>query len=466
MKSLDQVEARADINKLAGDGTTVAIISSPGSYYLTSDLAGAAGKDTIRVAGAGRVTIDLNGFALTNTGADRTAIAVAAANDALSIRNGTILAGGGTTTKAISGGNRVTCEDLSIVGSTGADLIALGADTTLRRCRLAEGGITAGDRSHVADSTVAGTNNISITLGVDSSALRLKFTTGRGALSVSDRSLIADCEINAAGAQVIFGLTGNVIQTGSTSVVRHTVVSAGNVAGNGIGVGSGSIVDGCRVLSAFREGILSNIADNVTVTNCSVQGNGRVGISLGENAQVRDCSVMGSGTSGISVEGNSSISGCTVTGTGGIGILSSFDNVDVSKCRVRAAGGSAGISVVSGSVVDCDVTGTVAGPGIQVTQNSRIERNRSASNGTAASAQDGIKVTGANNRIEGNHLIGNFNFGLTISGATSTGNLVIGNHARGNTAGQFSIVAGNAVGPLVTTANTATDTHPSANYVP
>src|SRR3954468_16071338 len=67
-KTLQQVEPRTDINLLAGDATAVAIITGPGSYYLTADLAGVAGKDTIRVTGGGRVTIDLNGFALTSTG--------------------------------------------------------------------------------------------------------------------------------------------------------------------------------------------------------------------------------------------------------------------------------------------------------------------------------------------------------------------------------------------------------------
>src|SRR4051812_31266360 len=74
MKSLDQVAPRIDINSLSGDGTAVAIITSAGSYYLTGNLAGAAGKETIRVASSAGVTIDLNGFALTATGSGRTAI--------------------------------------------------------------------------------------------------------------------------------------------------------------------------------------------------------------------------------------------------------------------------------------------------------------------------------------------------------------------------------------------------------
>src|SRR3954447_16642156 len=315
MKTLDQVEPRIDINKLTGDGTTVAIINAPGSYFLSANLAGAAGKDIIRVTGTGRVTIDLRGFALIGTATDRAAIVVPATNESIVIRNGTIFANsGGTTTRAISGGNNVTCEDVTFIGSGGLNLIALGTTSAVRRCRLSEGGISAADGASVLDTIVTATSNASIGLGTDSSVVGVKFATGRGELRVGDRGQISDCQVNAVGPPTIFGLTGNVIQTGNAAVVRRTTISAGTVAGNAIGVGSGSLVEGCRVLSAFREGILSNLGDNVTVVDSSVQGNGRNGISLGDNARVRDCAVLGSGANGIVVGDNSEISGCTISG--------------------------------------------------------------------------------------------------------------------------------------------------------
>ena len=474
MRTLQQIEPRVDINKLAGDATTVALISSPGSYYLTADLTGAAGKDTLRVASAaGRVTIDLNGFSLASTGADRSAIAIPAANDAVLIRNGIILAGSGTTTRAISGnGNRVVCEDLAIVGNTGVDLVVLSADAVVRRCRVAEGGINLGDRSSVIDSIVAATTAASITLGHDGFVSGVKFTTARAALTVGDRGQISDCQVNAGGSPSFFGLGGNVIQTGSAAIVRRCTVSAGNVGGNAIGVGAGSLVEGCRVLNAFREGILSNLQDNVTVVDCSVQGNGRRGIVLGGNARVRDCVVSGSGSDGILVEDNSIVSGCNVSGVSGAGVISTFENVAVSRCVVRGATGGPGISLANGSVSDCDVSGTTGGAGIQVTQTCRVERNRSANNGTTSPAnpQSGLKVTGPNNRIEGNQLVNNAGIGLEITSTgtfnSNTGNLVIGNHSRSNAGGNFTISTGNAVGPILTTAQVATTTLPTANFGP
>ena len=473
MKSLQQVEPRVDINKLAGDGTTVAIISGPGSYYLTADLIGSAGKDTIRVANAGRVTIDLNGFSLVSTGADRSAIAIPTLNDAVLIRNGIILAAGGTTTRAVGGsGNRVICEDLAIVGNTGVDVIVLLADAVVRRCRVGEGGVSLGERSSMIDSIIAATTNASITLGHDGLVSGVKFSTARASLTVGDRSQITDCQVNAGGGPILFGLGGNIIQTGNAAVVRRCTISAGNVAGNAIGVGSGSLVESCRVLSAFREGIISNLQDNVTVVDCSVQGNGRRGIALGGNARVRDCVVNGSGGDGILVEDNSIVSGCTVSGVGGAGIISNFENVAVSSCVVRGAAGGPGISLVNGSVTDCDVSGTTGGPGIQVTQTCRVERNRSTNNGTnsPANPQDGLKAIGPNNRIEGNQLVNNAGIGLQITASGvingNTGNLVIGNHSRSNAGGNFTISSGNAVGPILTTAQVTTTTIPTANFGP
>src|SRR5580698_3192796 len=65
MKSLDQVEARTivDAANTPGDASDLFIISQPGSYYLTANLAGASGKNGIEIT-TNNVTLDLNGFSL------------------------------------------------------------------------------------------------------------------------------------------------------------------------------------------------------------------------------------------------------------------------------------------------------------------------------------------------------------------------------------------------------------------
>lgn len=63
MKPLTDVEPRTAINSAntPGDATSVFVITQPGSYYLTGNVAVAAGKNGIKIASS-HVTIDLNGF--------------------------------------------------------------------------------------------------------------------------------------------------------------------------------------------------------------------------------------------------------------------------------------------------------------------------------------------------------------------------------------------------------------------
>ncbi len=67
-KTLSEVEPRTAISasNTPGDATNVYIITQPGSYYLTGNVAVAAGKNGIKVA-ASNVTIDLSGFAITGS---------------------------------------------------------------------------------------------------------------------------------------------------------------------------------------------------------------------------------------------------------------------------------------------------------------------------------------------------------------------------------------------------------------
>src|SRR5678815_1587099 len=65
MKTLDQVEPRVAINatNTPGDDDSLFKITQPGSYYLTGNITGVAGKHGIEIAASG-VTLDLNGFDL------------------------------------------------------------------------------------------------------------------------------------------------------------------------------------------------------------------------------------------------------------------------------------------------------------------------------------------------------------------------------------------------------------------
>src|SRR5437762_13979859 len=65
MKTLTEVEPRIAINatNTPGDSDSLFKITQPGSYYLTGNITGVAGKHGIEIAASG-VTLDLNGFDL------------------------------------------------------------------------------------------------------------------------------------------------------------------------------------------------------------------------------------------------------------------------------------------------------------------------------------------------------------------------------------------------------------------
>lgn len=487
MKALDQIEARTDLNKLAGDATAVCVINGPGSYYLTADLSGVSGKDTIRVASTGRVTIDLNGFALINTGSGRTAIVLPAANDAVVIRNGTILAAGGTTTAAIGGmGTNVTCEDLRIV-SSGSTTIKLGDNGTVSRCRLTQGGISLGTNSVVHATRVEGTaDDISIQMGDDSQATDTQLVTGRGFLSLGARALVSDCRVNSGGPPTAIS-NGTVLQTGSSSVVRNCTVKGGDTVGNAIGVGSNSVLSHCRVSSVFRDGIVGQL--DVTVESCAVENFGRHAIQLGANGRVRDCTVMsaGTGADGITVGDGSIVSGSSVNGIGGPGIIAgnachisgctvtsndgngieAASHATILNCTARTNQGN-GIVVAGSSLVrDCVVNfnGKKVTPinttsdGIEVTAG----RTRVVNCTIFDNALHGIHSTSTNNRnfIEGCLVHSNDSFGIFLQ--AGGGDTVIKNQVGGNGAGSINISGGN-IAPLQNASTAVGSMHPLANF--
>jgi hypothetical protein len=63
MKTLEQIEPRTIVQCLPGDAANLYIIREPGSYYLTNNITGVAGKNGILID-ADCVTLDLSGFKL------------------------------------------------------------------------------------------------------------------------------------------------------------------------------------------------------------------------------------------------------------------------------------------------------------------------------------------------------------------------------------------------------------------
>ena len=88
MKSLDQIEPRTPIS------SAPFIINSPGSYYLTTNLTGAASGSGITIS-ANNVTVDLNGFAVQGVPSSQEGIYLSGTSTNVTVRNGSISGWGG-----------------------------------------------------------------------------------------------------------------------------------------------------------------------------------------------------------------------------------------------------------------------------------------------------------------------------------------------------------------------------------
>lgn len=170
------------------------------------------------------------------------------------------------------------------------------------------------------------------------------------------------------------------IAPNGNAVVRACVAS-GN-GGIGINVAVASVIESSSAYSNGQGGIVSS--GTTTVTSCVAANNTGSGISVGAGAVVTNSSARGNTTNGIAAtQGAATISGCTVEGNGVNGIF-----------------------VMSRSFV----------------------RDNVASGNGSGGVGAGIRVTGFDNRVEGNNVVDNER-GVEVS---SGANFIARNVASGN----------------------------------
>ena len=221
----------------------------------------------------------------------------------------------------------------------------------------------------------------------------------------------------------------------------------------------------------------ANNVDRVTVLNGSVRGWPGYGIQLlGRSSRIKDVKCVANGYDGINVGENSNVSGCYASNNGDDGIhvgkgslitdCAAYNNIYgiyapnrtiISNCVSDSNTATGIIGNYYSTIRDCTANlngnvGIAASTGAQVINNS-CERNGD----TDIDAGIYIANASAGGRVEGNNVADN-HYGIY---ALSTRTLIIKNHASGNTI-DYSIVAGNKVGPIVS--DPAATTNPWANF--
>jgi len=239
LKTLSEVEPAIALATLPGDATAQVVISQPGSYYLTADLAATEARHAIRVL-ADHVTIDLRGFSLRDAnppGSFRFGIETPQARSNFVFRNGTVRGFAYMT--------------------VGAFTDSVFADLQILDCPLGGLEVTQARNTLVRNVVVARCGEVAI-----------RTTAG---------SIIQSCTVDGAFVGI----------STSESVVRDCVVR--NSTGIGIDA-SASIIEACTV-SAIHSGSptlgqgirgqhLAQIHNN-RVSDCSGPG-----IEVGQNSSI------------------------------------------------------------------------------------------------------------------------------------------------------------------------------------
>ena len=483
MKTLDQVEPRIpiDATHTPGDATSVFKITQGGSYYLTGNITGVAGKNGILVQ-ASDVTLDLMGHNLIGVASSLNGISLPGFISNLAIRNGTVRGWGGTGIEAVNTGDG-RYEDLGATFNTGPGIRTGGG--VIQRCTATS------NRSH----------GFQVGTGTTVRGCTSEFNSGDGFSplpSGSSSCTFADC--------VAYQNGGNGIVTLDASTLTNCA-AADNLGAAGISLGNGSSATGCT--STFNQNSASGIVGGTgcSVAHCVVTDNNGAGINLstganiqscvarnnrvntgirtGDNSVVKDCTSEannGATTKGFSLGANCTIIGCTAAGNTAIGIQTSSDST-IKDCTVQGNTGDGIQAVDRCQIIACNSNGNGSGvngsgivggvrtvvrhcnaaenqkSGIIVSGASLVSENYVGHNGlgvAAAGIDSNNGGTGSGSRIEANQARNNN--GTGILGASN--DVIIRNYSFSNTT-NYNPASGANFGPIELP---STSTHPSANF--
>ena len=487
MKTLEQIEPRIPIS------SAPVTLSTPGSYYLTTNLSGMITID------ADNIAVDMIGFTLTATNSAGFIMPTARQN--VHVRNGIVSSAGtygfdfSTSTTNANGsiegvvvadsgadgilvGGGFVVQECIVHDSAWAGVCAFG-NSIVRDCRLTSNGDglrLVGSGAYVADNIVKGNgDNYNIAAGNHLNLL----------LCEIPERLEWPCSVKLAGSLTCAqtGTDGITIEANDVTVdlAGHTLIG---VAGSENGIhAAGSyetnlynihIYDG-TVRGWGSQGIRAWYAANSRLTGIHAYSNGSQGVSIGGGSVIKNCVAKNNQGTGIYAS-----DGCTIVDCAAMQNQAGFSGTGNCVFRGCAASGntSSGIDASDGLVVDCSAEGNGEGirvsfggavircvaldnvaDGIYANGNCLIRDNLCKRNGDGSDGA-GIYLHFDDGRIEGNHLMQN-DWGIYTSEADN--NLIIRNSAIGNTT-NYHITGTQIMGPIITTTGTITNGNPWANF--
>jgi parallel beta-helix repeat protein len=328
-KTLSDVEPRTPVNAANTPGDDDASpslfrISQPGSYYLTGNLTGVAGKSGIEIA-ASDVTLDLNGFALQGVPGSLNGIVAAPGANAIAVRNGVVRGWGGPG--VVLGAADPRIEQVTAINNGGIGIYA-GLDAVLTNC-VARG--NAGIGLSASRGTITG--------------CVASHNTGHGIYG-TDGASVSRCSATNNNE-------GGIFINGTASISECTATGNGE---GGFACGYGSSYAGCAARENDAYGFWVNSGS--TATNCSSYDNGTDGFIVYIGSVV-NCTATFNSRDGIRLD----TSDCTATGNtcrgNGTQVAGAGIRALGTACRIDSNQVSAnGFGIVS--VSDCVVVRNTA----------------------------------------------------------------------------------------------------------
>jgi parallel beta-helix repeat protein len=293
MRTMDEVEPRVIVNATNAPGNSITQhrITSPGSYYLTGNLAGEPFKAGIIIA-SDDVTLDLMGFTILGGTNTQNGVLVEAGRKNFVIRNGMVVdreGGYGVATVQATGGVRI--EKITVADCTGG--ILAGPETIVSDCVVR--GVTA--------SAIAG-----IETGID--------------------GVVRDC-VSCANA-------GHGFRLGSGTIAERCTARVNG--GDGFRANGPVVIRRCTARLNEDDGI--ELLTTGHVSECVCMQNSDDGIMAAERGIVSDCIVRDNMGDGIELDDANLITAnfCFSNNGHGIHVLGARNTIDSNKVSFNADG--------------------------------------------------------------------------------------------------------------------------------
>lgn len=293
-KTLIEVEPRTAVNATNTPGNSSALfrITQSGSYYLTGNVVGVAGRHGIEIATSG-VTLDLNGFEVIGAGSTSGAwdgIRTSISTKNVTVRNGRVRSWGddGIDLANITNSTGARVEGVQSTGNGGTGIL----------CSTANGQVLDSTASENGDTGISAARLIRGCTAVDNAGIGL--AVGQGGSIIDSTAFSNDDD----GLRTGFGCT----------VVNCT---SDNNVGDGIEASNGTTITASSFYANGGSGI--NVFSSITIRNCTAVSNTLYGIDSDTSCHIEGCSAIANVLGGIRIGSRGVVRNC-VANSNAVGV--------------------------------------------------------------------------------------------------------------------------------------------------